>query len=117
MRRIKEDELGTNQQLHTINKRYSYGLSHDKLRKSLTKLKPDYIYVHLGINDVHGNRPVNQIMAAFGEFMLIVNEELKDSKIIFSMPLLNGEQNMTPCILELREEMHKWITSLDTKTK
>ena len=116
MRRIKDNELGVNHKLHIAHKRDSTGLAHNQLRETIKKIKPDFIYIHLGINDIRIQRPVKQIMAAFGEFMLFIDEEVDPlTKIIFSMPLLNGNKNDYPHILELRSQLHYWITTLDTK--
>ena len=114
MRKIKEDELGANHKLHIINKRDTTGLIHNSLRSTLKQLKPHFIYIHLGINDLTTNRPINQIMANYGEFLLFVDQEIGlQTKVIFSFPLLNGYKPMYPRIMELRDQLHNWITKLD----
>ena len=117
MRSIETDDLGVNHKLHKIHKRNSLGLSHRDLRETILKTKPDFIYVHLGINDVHVNRPLKEIMANFGEFMLFIEEECKQAKLIFSMPLLNGNKTEYPMILDLREELYNWITTIGSMSE
>ena len=116
MRTMKADDLGVDHEVRIFNKTDSFGLADKFLRDSIRQEKPDYIYVHLGINDLHKKRSLSTIMAAFDEFVLFVDEEVPHSKLIFSMPLLNGNKNTYPQILELRERMYNMITTMDTKT-
>ena len=110
MRQIPEDALGHNHNLHMIHKTYATGLSDQRyLRDKILLLKPDYIYVHLGINDLLSGRSTKQVLSYYMEFELYVHEHLRNSKLIYSLPLLTNREQECKLIVELRQQTMRWI--------
>ena len=86
MRHILEDALGTNHELHILHKTDITGLLEARVRESLNVLKPDFIYVHLGINDFMQKKNSSEITANYAAFSLRISDDLPKSRVIFSLP-------------------------------
>ena len=114
MRHISDDSLGVNHDLRIINKSYALQLSEGRLRESLKRMKPDFVYVHLGINDVFQGLPAKQIISYICEFTLFTDEELPNTKVILSLPLPTNNTAECRVIKELRSLMFHWISNCDT---
>ena len=66
LRHVKtKDSLGNNHELIQINKRDSRGLNDADLRKRVQEIRPDYVYVHLGVNDVYQDIPMIDTLKNF----------------------------------------------------
>ena len=89
MRHINDDDLGFGHTVIKINKRCMSSLNDNDIKSELTNLCPDYIYVHLGINDLHQGAHPKDIMTHLINFHRLT-QTLNTTKVIFSLPLLNG---------------------------
>ena len=76
MRHIPEDALGTNHELHILHKTETVGLLEARVRESLNVLKPDFIYVHLGMNDSIQKKKCSDITANYAAFSLRISDDL-----------------------------------------
>ena len=85
MRHSPEDALGTNHELHILHKTDTADLLEAKVRESLNVLKPDFIYVHLSINDFMQNKRSSEITANYAEFSLRISDDLPKSRVILSL--------------------------------
>ena len=94
MRHSPEDALGTNHELHILHKTDTAGLLEARVRESLNVLKPDFIYVHLGINDFMQNKRYSDITANYAEFSLRISDDLPKSRVIFSLPTPTDRYNI-----------------------
>ena len=112
---VSDDTLGVNHTLHVLNKPLASGLNDTSLRDSLRRTNPEFIYIHLGINDLLKGTPVRTIVSYLAEFSLFKDAYLPDSKIIYSLPLLTNIPRECRLILELRRLMIKWIEESDTR--
>ena len=109
-----DGDLGTNHKLHVINKRKSTGLLEQQVRESLVNIKPDFVYVHLGINDLADGSPAEEIITRFGNFVLFLDDKLPRSRVIFSYPLLTANKHHNELILRLRAFINDWTRNLDS---
>ena len=60
--------LGVNHELHVFNKRDMSGLTNSRFREAVCELEPDFIYIHLGVNDIHQKVPLKQILSNIYSF-------------------------------------------------
>ena len=104
--------LGKGHELHLINKRDSTGLRDEKLREDLKRMKPDFIYTHLGINDVSQQFEVRQSLLNFHDFRIFISNELPQTRLFISLPLLTSD----PVANEKIEELRDILTELVLKT-
>ena len=109
MKHIPEDTLGTNHELYVLNYTGTNGLSQRRVRNTLEHMKPDFVYVHLGINDIFRNTAVKEISANLGEFSVFAHDKLKDSKIIFSLPLTTNKHDECEQVRQLHALTMSWI--------
>ena len=104
--------LGKGHELHLINKRDSTGLRDEKLREDLKRMKPDFIYTHLGINDVSQQFEVRHSLLNFHDFRIFISNELPQTRLFISLPLLTSD----PAANEKIEELRDILTELVLKT-
>ena len=89
MRHIEETDLGTGHELIKINKRCMSQLRNPDLVDQIKTISPNYIYIHLGINDLQQNSHPNDISDHLEHF-LNATSTLQSTKVIISLPLLTG---------------------------
>ena len=104
--------LGKNHQLHLVNKRDSIGLQDHKMRTSIFQMEPDFIYVHLGVNDVSQNLSLKESLANFYSFVVFVEEYLPRTKLFISQPLMTGDPEANERIAELREALEIYVSTM-----
>ena len=109
MRHIPEDTLGTNHELYVLNYTGSSGLSEKRVRTTLEKMRPDFVYVHLGINDIFCGTDVKEISSKLGEFCLYASEALKETKVVISLPLLTKKASYCEQVRHLHAVTMGWI--------
>ena len=107
--------LGVNHELHLINKRDSSGLYDQKMKTSIFNLDPDFIYVHLGVNDVHQNFSLNESLVNFYSFITFTKEHLPRTKLFISLPLMTGDPEANNRIAELREALQIYVSTTSKK--
>ena len=113
MRHSPEDALGTNHELHILHKTDTSGLLEARVRESLNVLKPDFIYVHLGINDFMQNKRSSEITANYAEFSLRISDDLPRSRVIFSLPTPTDRYNESQVIGVLHKSTTDWIRNTE----
>ena len=114
MRHIPDNALGMNHQLHILHKTDTTGLEERRVRfDTLEGIKPDFIYVHLGINDLFKRKTFKEVTANYAEFSLFVDEKLPNSKLIFSLPLLTDRPEECNVIQNLHSITMDWIVAGD----
>jgi len=116
MKNIKLDDLGVNHSVHMIRKRDSTGLTNNDVRNSMKRLKPDFVYVHIGINDIFADRPTEHILTNFSNLIMIRDEVARDAKIIFSLPLLTDNNQVNDRVEKLRLAIHDLTSNLAYST-
>jgi lysophospholipase L1-like esterase len=116
MKNIKLNDLGVNHSVHMIRKRDSTGLINIDVRNALKRLNPDFIYVHIGINDIFADRPIKHIMINFNNLITAKNEVARNAKIIFSLPLLTDNNRVNELVKKLRWAIHDLTTNLAYET-
>ena len=117
------DALGVNHEVVVINKRSTAGLLSKEVRLKIREVRPDYIYIHLGVNDASENIPLRSTLANFLDFKNFC-DTLFDTKIILSLPImtkftaLNQRiMDMRECIKELAFHFHEWNPPQPIKLK
>ena len=111
MRHIPEDVLGTNHELYILNKTDTAGQLEARVRESLNVLKPDFIYVQLGINDFMQKKRSSEITANYAEFSLRISDDLPRSRVIFSLP--TDRYNESQVIGVLHKSTTDWIRNTE----
>ena len=116
LRHVKdvENALGVNHNLQVINKRSTWGLKDDEFRAILRREIPDFLYVHLGINDIHQNFDTKQSMENICSLILFMDKYLPDCKVFLSQPLLTGDSDTNHGVRKLRLSIKKFVTGIDT---
>ena len=82
-----ENALGKNHVLNLINKRDTGGLKDQQVKDELLRTQPDFIYVHLGVNDVNQKFDLRvSLDNILFQSSLFVKESLSDhdTKLFFS---------------------------------
>ena len=97
-----KDILGVNHELVQINKRDSSGLLCKDLRRKIKEIRPDFIYIHLGINDVFQEIPLRKTMENFLDFKSFT-DWLFGTKILLSLPLLTTDPSVNVRLADLRQ--------------
>ena len=103
-----DDALGVNHQLKTINKRDSSGLKHDDLRQNIQEIRPDFIYIHLGVNDVAQDISPRETLKNLIDFKTFTDRFI-GTKLILSLPLYTGDYDTNLKIMGLREIMKEFV--------
>ena len=101
MRGMKGD-LGINHESRVINLGNAGQLTTDSTRRSIVDCNPDFIYVHLGINDFQQGRTPEFVVGVYEETLDFVARHLPRAKLILSLPLLTSKFALNKHILELR---------------
>lgn len=109
-----DGDLGTYHELRIINKRNSWGLMEKKLRDEIEDIQPDFIYVHLGINDISDGTDTSEIMRRFVNFSSWADNKVPRSRLIVSYPLLTCDTEMNKGVLMLRELLSDWSVKFNT---
>ena len=105
--------LGVNHELHVINKRDTSCLTDSRLREEICELEPDFIYIHLGVNDIHQKVPLKQILCNIYGFNLFTDDRLPSSKTFLSLPLLTGDPQANEDIAVLRDCLNYLVNELN----
>ena len=107
MKHIPEDALGTNHTLKVINRGDSDFLEDKNVRRMLLQINPDYIYIHLGINDICGRniKTNTYTLRRFGDFSLFVEQYLPNTRIIYSLPLRTNNSHVNKIIQDLSDRL------------
>ena len=79
------------------------------MRKEIEKLKPDFIYVHLGVNDVSQEIPLRYTMANFLDFKAHFTDFLLGTQVVISLPLFTNDPEMNKKIWELRNGLDVFV--------
>ncbi len=102
------DSLGVYHELHQIRKRDSSGLTEEPVLQKLQEIRPDYIYIHLGVNDVAGGVPLIKTLQNFMRFKKFCGYQW-GTQVIFSLPLLTADPEANVKIHDLREALRALI--------
>ena len=86
------------------------GLKDQHVKDELLRTQPDFIYVHLGVNDVNQKFDLRASLDNIFQFSLFVEESLKDTKLFFSMPLMTSDNDANERIGELRDAIWEYVT-------
>ena len=105
--------LGVNHELHVFNKRDTSGLNNSRLREDICELEPDFIYIHLGVNDIQQKVPLKQILCNIYGFNLFTDDRLPSSKTFLSLPLLTGDPQANEDIAVLRDCLNYLVNELN----
>ena len=109
MRHIKEpDSLGVNHHLHHISRRDSLALNEKGLRKTIRNIRPDYVYVHLGINDIAQGIHSVDTMKNFCSFKSFT-DSIPGTKLMISLPLMTDDPRMNSRLNDLRNLLIKFV--------
>ena len=108
--------VGTNHRLHLMNRRDSSALNNEHLREHVKELYPDYIYLHLGVNDVHQNFTVKQTLTNFYSFFLFAEEEIPRCKVFVSLPLYTGDPAANDRIAKIRRHISLFVNRVDNRS-
>jgi hypothetical protein len=104
--------LGVNHHLSVINKTDLKGLVKNDVKTTLLNQKPDFIYVHLGVNDVSQEETTDESIARVGEFFVYTEHYLPNTKVIVSLP--DGDPVANAKIKELRSGITQLIGFTET---
>ena len=108
MRKLPEDALGTNHELHMMHRRYASALNDDR-KEDLVRLQPDFIYVHLGINDLLDGTKPRDLLLEYKKFERFIHDRVQKARIIFSVPLLTDRDSECRSIKESAQLMHEHV--------
>ena len=82
MRHVTEGDLGDKYAFRRIDLRDTGGLNSEKVRHTLNRLQPHFVYVHLGINDIQNQtRQVDQSIANIDSFLEFMTDTLPETKV------------------------------------
>ena len=115
--RMNEGEaLGQNHLLEVFNKPNFRGLSHPVLRRKLEHMQPNYIYIHLGVNDIMDSRTPEDVLQDIRGFTAFRDRKIPDAKIMLSLPLRTRKEGPTYMkanedILRLRTAMKELVNN------
>ena len=109
MRQTPDDILGSNHTIHIINKRNTDGLFLPSVRSTLENMRPDFIYIHLGINDLCDMKRYGTIVANYGSFHLYAIDKIPMTRVIFSLPLPTDRAEECDVIDDLHRSTCNWI--------
>ena len=107
--------LGTNHRLHLTNRRDTSALNDVHLRQHIRNIRPDYIYLHLGVNDVHQNFTTTQTLTNFFSFFLFMGEEIPECKVFVSLPLYTGDPDANNRICKIRRLLSDYVSKADNR--
>ena len=97
----KPEMLGVNHEVHLINKRDSYGLRHEDLRDIIRKVRPEYVFIHLGINDIFQKIDLRDTLSNFIKFKSFIDWQF-GTKLMISLPLFTRDREANHRVCELR---------------
>lgn len=103
--------------MNLINKRDTGGLKDQQVKDELLRTQPDFIYVHLGVNDVNQKFDLRVSLDNIFQFSLFVEEPLSDTKLFFSMPLMTSDNEANARIDELRDAIWEYVTETNKKER
>ena len=112
MKNISEDALGNNHTLHMIQKYHAEDLSDRHMRGKLLRMKPDFIYVHVGLNDMLKGKTANTIISYLMDFSCFVEDHLRNTRLIYSLPILINKDYECRGIVELRNLVFSWFSDM-----
>ena len=72
------------------------------LRRKIKEIRPDFIYIHLGVNDVFQKIPLRKTMENFLDFKSFT-DWLFGTKILLSLPLLTTDPAVNVRLADLRQ--------------
>ena len=114
LRHVQEsdDVQGVNHELKVINKRDTSGLRDVRVLQTLIEYKPDYVYVHLGINDIAQRRDTKSSIENLCTFMMFIDGNLPDSKLFLSLPLLTGDPRTNDMVVKMRKSIYILVNGI-----
>ena len=113
LRHVRDiDSLGTFHELHQINKRDTSGLLDEAVKQKISEIRPDFIYIHLGVNDVTQAIPLRQTILNFIRFKKFTEHQW-GTQVIISLPLLTVDPEINERILELRDHLIALVDEFD----
>ena len=84
-----------------INKRDSRGLNEAKLRQKIKDLRPDFVYVHLGINDIMQKVPLIETLKNFLSLKSYI-DSIFGTKLVVSLTLFKADPDFNNYVTDLR---------------
>ena len=107
MKSVPLDALGTNHKLHILHKGDSNSLGKDSLLKRLEWINPDFVYVHLGINDICGRYPKSNdiTLSQFKDFSSYLSRNLPNTRLIYSLPLRTDDRFECDAVTDLTRRL------------
>ena len=113
LRHIRDiSSLGVYSELRQINKTDTRGLLHEDLRQQIRDIRPDFVYVHLGINDVHKGLSLKHTLHNILRFKKFMDTQW-GTQTVFSLPLLTADPDANWRIKELREHITALVDEID----
>ena len=116
MRHINtSDKLGVNHHLQQIKKRDSLSLDEIALKQTIKRNKPDYVYVHLGTNDIFQRIPPETTLQNFVNFKTFI-DSLPGSMLIFFLPLFTKHVGVNVKVKELRRLLAEFVDFTESQS-
>ena len=109
MRQTPNDGLGVNHELLILNRRNAAGLSENRTTNYISHIKPDFIYVHLGINDLLDMKMPGEVFEEYRRFDNFVSKKLPKTRLYFSLPLPTTYKKECVIIEEVHHLMSDYI--------
>ena len=120
MRHISENDMDFGEKHRIIFKRIdrtsTKALRHQKLLEQIESEKPNIIYVHLGINDIHEGSDPSTAARNIEDFDKKVKELCPATHLILSSPLLNGRSYHTRNISSLRRSLMLYLSKQEVSS-
>ena len=117
MKRVPLDALGTNHELHMINRSRVAALADKGIRNKIINIRPDFIYVHLGVNNIiNEETDPHSIFNDFREFELFVTTKLQRSRLIFSLPLPTDSAKERESIAKVHKLLSDYVIQIEGDT-
>ena len=118
MKRIPEDALGTNHTLYVINRSKVDALADRRMKDKLQNLNPDFIYVHLGINNlINGEKNPDVLFSELKRFEAFVINNIPGARLIFSIPLPTDRPEECSLVKELQRRTVEYVDHVEGRVK
>lgn len=113
MKRVGEGDIGGCHAVCKIRKGTSSGLNDNDVRETVRRSKPDFVYVHVGINDLCQGKKISSILNNYYNLLALRDEDTPSTKVIFSWPLLTSDKILNKSVVELRDGIKGMLGNLD----
>ena len=98
--------LGVNHKINTYRRTDTTSLNTHSIRDHLNKQKPDFVFIHLGINDLRNHTiHLRQIETNLDVFIKYLKDHLPDSKLFISLPIYTDDEMLNLLIHDARRMM------------